>query len=222
MEEPKRQILVVDDHPVFRLGLKTVLDEEPSFTVVACVGTAAEALSKLRESHCDAALLDISLPGANGIELVKQIKAEHPDLAMLLVSMHDEAVYALRALRAGALGYVMKREGPDAVLTALRKVLAGQISVSPEMGERLIYRMAHGESSGAGTPIDNLTDRELEILALIGQGQSSHQIAKALHLSVKTVESHRLHIKVKLGLRSAPELVRFAMDWYEDQVAVNT
>lgn len=216
---PERRILVVDDHPVFRLGLVKLLEDEAGFSVCGTAGTAADALSFLRQQRCDAAVVDISLPGANGIELVKQILAEHPGLPILLVSMHDESVYALRALRAGALGYVMKRDAPTAIIDALGKILTGQIAVSPAFGEQLIYRMARGNAVGEGSPIDCLSDRELEVLHLVGEGQNSHQIANSLHLSVKTIETHRLHIKEKLGFKSAGEMVRFAMDWYREQAA---
>jgi DNA-binding NarL/FixJ family response regulator len=130
-------------------------------------------------------------------------------------------VYALRALRAGALGYIMKREGPEAIVEALRKVIRAQISVSSTFGEQLIYKMARVKELGEDSPLDCLSDRELEVLHLVGEGQNTHQIADALHLSVKTIESHRLHIKAKLGLKSAGEMVRFAMDWRRDQSAVN-
>ncbi len=217
----KRRILIVDDHPVFRLGLVKLLEDEPSLAVCGTVGTAADALTFLRQQRCDAAVVDISLPGANGIELVKQILAEHAGLPILLVSMHDESVYALRALRAGALGYVMKRDAPTAIVDALGKILSGQIAVSPAFGEQLIYRMARGNAVGEGSPIDCLSDRELEVLHLVGEGQNSHQIASSLHLSVKTIETHRLHIKEKLGFKSAGEMVRFAMDWYREQSAAD-
>jgi DNA-binding NarL/FixJ family response regulator len=213
----KRRILVVDDHPVFRVGVVKLLEAEPDLVVCGDVASALEALSALRQTPCDGVMVDISLPGANGIELIKQIKAEHPNMPILMMSMHDESLYALRSLRSGALGYVMKREGPEAMLNALRKVLSGQICVSSAFGEQLIFKMARGQETGSGSPIDNLSDRELEVLHLVGQGQSSHQIATSLHLSVKTIESHRLHIKEKLGFKNAAEMVRFAMDWHAEQ-----
>src|SRR4051795_1692835 len=146
----KKRLLVVDDHPIFRLGLVRLLENEPDLSVCGEVANAAEALSFLRRETCDAVLMDISLPGANGIELLKQIRAEHPKLPVLIVSMHDESVYALRALRSGALGYVTKSAGVDAVLEGLRKILDGQISVSPNFGEQLIYRVARGQGDGTG------------------------------------------------------------------------
>lgn len=215
--QAKRKIMVVDDHPIFRMGIVKLLEDQGDLSVCGEVASAIEALSALRDRPCDAVIVDISLPGANGIELIKQIKAEHPTIPILIMSMHDESLYALRALRSGALGYVMKREGPEAIVEALRKVLSGQICVSSSFGEQLIFKMARGQETGNGSPIDALSDRELEVLHLVGQGQSSQQIATSLHLSVKTIESHRLHIKEKLGFKNAAEMVRFAMDWHADQ-----
>jgi len=215
----KKRLLIVDDHVVYRLGLAALLESEGDVVVVGGVGTAPDALTFLRENACDGVIVDISLLGANGIELVKHIRAEHSSMPMLVVSMHDESVYALRALRCGALGYISKRAEPDKLLEALRKVLSGQVAVSDNFGNQLIYRVARGQEDGSSSPIDRLSDRELEVMELIGQGQSSQQIADSLHLSVKTVESHRLHIKEKLGCRSAAEMVRFAIDWHHEQEA---
>src|SRR3954471_14065836 len=150
----QKRILVVDDHAIYRLGLVRLLESEPDLTVTGDVASAAAALSHLRAEPCDLVIMDISLPGANGIELVKQIRAEHPNLPMLVVSMHDESVYAFRALRCGALGYINKRAEPEKLLEALRKVLAGQVAVSAEFGNQLIYRVARGQEDGKGSPID--------------------------------------------------------------------
>jgi DNA-binding NarL/FixJ family response regulator len=212
-EAQRHRVLLVEDHPIFRHGLKQLIESEPDLTVFAEADTAAHAISKLREEEADVAVIDISLPGANGIELLKHIKAEHPKLPVLVVSAHDEDQYALRALRAGASGYVMKREAADVLVAALRRVLAGQVYVSGAFGEQLIFRTVKAGENGAASPLDTLSDRELEVLELIGRGKSSRDIADALHLSVKTIESHRLHIKEKLGCKSAPEMVRFACDW---------
>ena len=156
--------------------------------------------------------MDISLPGADGIELVKHLHSEHPKLPILVISAHDERVYAMRALRAGAFGYLMKREGEHLLISALRSVLARKVWVSPAFGEQLIYKVASG-SAGGVSPLDSLSDRELEVLRLIGEGKSSREIAEALHLSVKTVESHRLHVKEKLKLDTSSALIRFAAEW---------
>jgi len=215
----KKKIFLVEDHPIFRRGLMQLINNEADLEVSGEVDSAPQAVSRLRERAADAAVLDISLQGTNGLELIKQIRAEHPVLPILVLSMHDETVYALRALRAGANGYLMKGEAPDTVLSGLRKVLLGEVAVSPQFGEQLIYRVVQSGRAGEPSPIDALTDRELEILDLVGRGRSSRQIAADLHLSTKTVESHRLHIKDKLGLKSAAELVRFGVEWVNREKA---
>jgi DNA-binding NarL/FixJ family response regulator len=223
---PKSRIFLVDDHPIFRQGLAKMIGMEEDLEVCGQATSAAQAMDALRRIDATAAVVDISLPGADGIELVKHLHAEHPKLPILVISAHDERVYALRALRAGACGYLMKREGEDLLIPALRGVLAGKVWVSPAFGEQLIYKVARGGVSGdsggaggpGGSPLDALSDRELEVLRLIGEGKSSHEIADGLHLSIKTVESHRLHVKEKLGLKSSTELVRFAAEWVCMQV----
>jgi len=212
LQNAKRRIFIVDDHPIFRQGLAKMIGLEADLEVCGEATSAAQAMDALRRIEADAAVVDISLPGADGIELVKHLHAEHPSLPILVISVHDERVYALRALRAGAFGYLMKREGEHLLIPALRGVLAGKVWVSPVFGEQLIYKVARSADGGT-SPLDALSDRELEILRLIGDGKSSHDIAEALHLSIKTVESHRLHVKEKLGLRSSAELVRFAAEW---------
>lgn len=218
MANARWNVFVVDDHPIFRHGIVQVINSEPDFIVCGEAATAPQALSSLRELEADAAVLDVSLQGANGIELLKQIHAEHPDLPALMLSMHDEKHYALRSLRAGASGYIMKREDVDTFLGALRRVIAGEIVVSSTFGQELIYRVVQCGNNQDDSPINVLTDREAEVLQLIGQGRSSREIADLLHLSVKTVESHRLHMKEKLRLRSAAELLRFAVDWAAQRV----
>lgn len=210
-------VFVVDDHPIFRHGIVQLINTEPDFFVCGEASSAPQALSALRTVDADAAIIDVSLQGANGIELLKQIRAEHPDLPVLMLSMHDEKHYALRALRAGAAGYIMKREDVDTFLAALRRVVAGETVVSPTFGQELIYRVVSSASSQSDSPINVLTDREVEVLQLIGEGRSSREIAGDLNLSVKTVESHRLHMKEKLRLKNAAELVRFATDWVTQQ-----
>ncbi|MGV3532651.1 MAG: response regulator [Chthoniobacteraceae bacterium] len=210
-------VFVVDDHPIFRHGIVQLINSEPDFLVCGEASSAPQALSALRTVDADAAVIDVSLQGANGIELLKQIRAEHPDLPVLMLSMHDEKHYALRALRAGPAGYIMKREDVDTFLTALRRVVAGETVVSPTFGQELIYRVVSSENSQSDSPINVLTDREVEVLQHIGEGRSSREIATDLNLSVKTVESHRLHMKEKLRLKNAAELVRFATDWVAQQ-----
>ena len=209
----KRGVMVVDDHPLFRKGVVQLLNEEPDIEVRAQAGNHNDALEAIRHHDLDLALVDISLEGgANGIELLKSIRAERPRLPVLILSMHDETLYAERALRAGARGYVMKREALDQVVTAIRTVLDGEIFISPLMSNRLIYDHIHG-GDYSRSPVDRLSDRELEILQLIGKGHDVHDIAMGLHLSPKTVEAHRAHIKEKLNLPNAREVVRFATSW---------
>lgn len=211
----KRRILIVDDHPVLRHGLQQILNAEEDLLVCAEAHDAGSALESLRQSKPDLALVDITLAGMNGIELIKYMKAESERLPIIVLSMHDESLYAMRALRAGANGYVMKAAAQGQILDAIRKVLAGEIYVSQVFGAQLIYKTVRG--IGGDSPIEGLTDRELEVLQLIGQGKGSREIAEQLHLSVKTIESHRLHIKEKLGLETAAELVRFAVEWVSEQ-----
>lgn len=213
----KTRILIVDDHPVFRLGLANLIDGQPNSAVCGHAGTAPQALEATRNLDPDLVVLDISLPGTNGIELIKLIKAEKPSLAILVVSMHDETLYGLRGLQAGALGYVMKSEAMDHIAQAIATVMAGKIYVSPKFSEKLIFRAIRPADSLTTSPIDQLSDRELEVLQLIGKGHSSISIAEQLHLSVKTIETHRAHVKEKLGCRDSEELVRFAIEWVAQQ-----
>jgi DNA-binding NarL/FixJ family response regulator len=209
----QKRILIVDDHPVFRHGIIALLSAEPDFFVCGEADSAPAALDAMRRLQPDVAMLDISLQGTNGIELVKLMRAEQPRLPILMLSMHDESLYALRALRAGARGYVMKNEALDNVLVAMRKVLAGDIYVSPRFSERLVFKAIQSLDGGMGSPVDRLSDRELEVLQLLGKGFGTREIANELHLSVKTIETHRAHIKEKLGFKDASEMVRFAIDW---------
>jgi DNA-binding NarL/FixJ family response regulator len=209
----QKQILIVDDHPVFRRGIAALISEQKDLSVCGEADSAAHALEAMRRLKPDIALLDISMPGTNGIELIKLMMAEQPKLAVLMLSMHDESLYALRALRAGAKGYVMKAEAMNLVLTALRKVMNGEIYVSPRFSERLVFKAIQSLEGGMGSPVDKLSDRELEVLQLLGKGFGTREIANELHLSVKTIETHRAHIKEKLGFKDAGEMVRFSIDW---------
>jgi len=211
--ERKRGVLVVDDHPLFLKGVVQLLSDEPDIEVRAQAGSAKEALDALRRHRLDLAVVDISLEGGtNGIELTKAIRAERPRLPVLILSMHDETLYAERALRAGARGYVMKREALDQFIIAVRAVLDGEIFISPVMSNRMVYDHIHG-GDYSRSPVDRLSDRELEVLQLIGKGHDIRDIAKGLDLSAKTVETHRAHIKEKLNLANAREVTRFATNW---------
>ena len=213
----KRRILLVDDHPLFRRGMGALLDSQDDMEVRGEAENSGGALEAIRRERFDLAIVDIGLRGsANGIELMKSIKAEHPELPVLMVSMYDESLYAERALRAGARGYVMKREALDCVLGAIRDVLRGEIYISPAMSKRMIFDHIHG-SGEARSAVERLSDRELEVFQLIGEGRDMHEIAKILHLSKKTVEAHRANIKEKLGVTSAREVVRYASQWVNQQ-----
>jgi DNA-binding NarL/FixJ family response regulator len=213
-----KRIIIVDDHPLFRKGLEQLIDStDDGLAICGEASNAAEAMSAIRELKPDLAIVDLSLPGANGIELIKNVRAEFPKLPILVLSMHDESLYALRALRAGAQGYVMKEEALEKVIGAIRGVFAGQPYLSPNMSAKLISSFASGK--GESNPTDKLSDRELEILELIGKGRDVREIAKLLHLSPKTVETHRAHIKEKLNLANARQVARYAVQWI-DQKAI--
>jgi DNA-binding NarL/FixJ family response regulator len=219
MTAEKQRVLIIDDHPVFRHGITAMINAEPDLEVCGEAGSAPAALEAMRRLQPNVVLVDISLPGTNGIELLKSIKAESPKLPMLVVSMHDESLYALRALRAGALGYVMKAEALDSILTAIRKVLMGEPYLSPKFSERLVFKAIRSIDEGLGSPVDKLSDRELEVLNLMGRGFGAQDIANELHLSVKTIETHRAHIKEKLDFHDSKEMVRFAIEWVAQQHA---
>jgi DNA-binding NarL/FixJ family response regulator len=208
-----KRIVIVDDHPLFRKGLEQLIHSEGTFAVCGEAGNAAEAMDVIRELDPNLAIVDLSLPGANGIELIKNIRAEFPKLPILVLSMHDESLYALRALRAGAEGYVMKHEAMANVIQAIHEVFSGRPYLSPAMASQIITKFAQGPSKGEVDATERLSDRELEILELIGKGIEVPQIAKTLHLSPKTVETHRAHIKEKLNLTNARQVARFAVQW---------
>lgn len=215
----RRRIIIVDDHPLFRHGIAKLISGEPDFVLVAEAAAAPQALDAIRKQKPDLVVLDISLKGPNGIELMKMIKAEDPKLPVLILSMHDELLYAERALRAGARGYVMKQEAMERVMTAMREVLRGEIYLSQGMSRRVIHEHIQGSGERGTLPIDRLSDREMEVLQLIGQGRGVREIAQELNLSVKTIESHREHIKQKFNFTSAREVARYAVQWVTDHGA---
>ena len=208
-----KRIVIVDDHPLFRKGLEQLIHSDGAFAVCGEASNASEAMDVIRKLDPDLAIVDVRLPGANGIELIKNIRAEFPKLPILVLSMHDESLYALRALRAGAQGYVMKQEALANVVQAIHEVFTGRPYLSPAMAAQVIINFAQTRSEGEADVIDRLSDRELEILELIGKGNEVRQIGKLLHLSPKTVETHRAHIKEKLNLASAHQVGRFAVQW---------
>ena len=208
-----KRIVIVDDHPLFRKGLEELIHSDGTFAVCGEAGNASEGIDVIRKLNPNLVIVDLSLPGANGIELIKNIRAEFPKLPILVLSMHDESLYALRALRAGAEGYVMKHEAMANVIQAIREVFNGRPYLSPAMAAQVITRFAQGQGESRASEIDQLSDRELEILELIGKGNEVRQIAKSLRLSPNTVETHRAHIKEKLNLANARQVGRFAVQW---------
>jgi len=207
------RILVVDDHPLFRHGLVQLLNSERTFNVIGEASSAPEALTLIRRLNPTMVIVDLGLKGPSGLELTKSVRVEFPKMPVLILSMHDEPTYAVRALRAGANGYVTKEEALASVLVAVREVITGRTYLSPGMASEVISNVVLSKAGPGATPTDQLTDRELEILERIGQGEEVKAIAEALHLSPKTVETHRAHIKEKLHLRNAREVARFAVQW---------
>ena len=206
----KRKVLLVDDHPIVRQGMALLINREPDLIVCADAEESNAALQALESCRPDLAIVDISLPGRDGLELLKMIRARDPQLPVLILSMHGETIYAERALRAGANGYIMKQEATDKVLVAIRRILNSEVYVSEQVASRMLRQM--GRSSAERSPLDGLSDRELEVFRRMGEGQSTRQIADELHLSVKTVETHQAHLKDKLSLRSSRELVQYAIE----------
>lgn len=207
----KRKVLVVDDHPIVREGMALLINREPDLTVCAAAEESNAALDAIESLRPDLAIVDISLPGRDGLELLKMIRAKDPQMPVLILSMHGETTYAERALRAGANGYIMKQEATDKVLVAIRRILNREIYVSEEIGNRMLRHLVGVHDSGR-SPMDGLSDRELEVFRRMGEGQSTRQIAEELHLSVKTIETHQARLKEKLSLRTSRELVQYAIE----------
>jgi DNA-binding NarL/FixJ family response regulator len=214
---PRKRVLLIDDHPFMRAGLGQLIQQQPDLEVGGEAGNPAEAFAALAKSRPDIVLTDLTMPGRSGLEFIKDVIAADPTIAVLVVSMHDEAVYAERALRAGARGYIMKEAGGEALLGAIRQVLRNEIYVSPRMSARILESVSTRRPRGSSSPIETLTDREFEVFQLIGQGKSTRDIATQLHLSPKTVDVHRSHIKEKLELKDVTALVRHAVRWVETQ-----
>jgi len=209
----KRRILVVDDHPIVRQGLTLMINREPDLVVCGEAEEAKGALQVLASTHPDVLIVDISLNGPDGLDLLKSIRTTDAALPVLILSMHDESIYAERALRAGANGYIMKQEATEKVLVAVRRILNGEIYVSDRIANKMLKHYITGSGTLRNSTINDLSDRELEVFRLIGEGHGTRQIAEELHLSVKTVESYQAHIKDKLCLRSSRELMQHAIQW---------
>jgi DNA-binding NarL/FixJ family response regulator len=209
----RKRILVVDDHPMMRDGLRQLIGNEPDLEVCGEAEDVAEALKLAESLKPDVAIVDITLRSSNGLELIKDLHIRSPDTAVLVLSMHDESLYAERVLRAGGRGYIMKQEGGKKIIEGLRRILSGSAYVSENISARILDSLSgHTQNRSA---VSSLTDREFEVFQLIGQGLSTTEMAEKLHVSVKTIEVHRVNIKNKLGVPTAPELIRFAVRWLE-------
>jgi DNA-binding NarL/FixJ family response regulator len=208
----KKRILVVDDHPMMREGLCGVIDREPDMMVCGEAENAQQAMNAVRKLEPDLALVDITLPGKSGLELVKDIKAIHPRVVVLAISMHDESLYAERMLRAGASGYITKQQPPEELIKAIRQVLDKHVYVSEEVSESFLRRFSC-QPQADSSPMKLLTDREFEVMQLLGQGKSPKEIAAQLHLSAKTIAVHSANIRQKLKLKTTARLIRFAVQW---------
>jgi len=209
----KHRILLVDDHAIVREGFMEIINSMPDLQVCGQAGTVGKTIDAVSRLKPDAVVVDLSLQGGSGLELIKDLKALHPRLPMLVLSMHDEALYAERALRAGALGYVMKREEAGTVMRAMRSVLRGEVYVSESMRGRMLHKLVGRAKEIRGKGVKGFSDRELEIFQMIGEGLTTRQVAQKLHVSVSTVETHRAHLKEKLNLRNGAELMRAAVEW---------
>lgn len=214
-----RKILLIDDHPIMRHGLAQLIRMEPGLDVCGEAGSAADGLTAVGKLKPDLVVVDLTLPDKNGLELIKDIQAMYPGTQCIVLSMHDESLYAERALRAGARGYIMKETAAENLITAVQRVLGGSIYVSESIASRMLEQATGQRGKGGSTGIDQLTDRELDVLAMIGKGTPTKLIADKLNISARTVEAHRAHIKEKLGITDGPALVRYAVQWVESRVA---
>ena len=214
--EGRAKILVVDDHAMTRYGMVQLLNQQNDLTVCGEAETAHRALAAVEASKPDMVLVDLTMPGRSRLELIKDIHVMHPGVDVLVVSMHDESLYAERVLRLGARGYIMKNEGGKKLLEAIRRVLQGKVYVSENISENILNTMS-GRPTTTPSALASLTDRELEVFQCIGQGLTTRAIADQLHMSVKTVETHRLHIREKLDVKSGPELIKYAVRWVGTQ-----
>jgi DNA-binding NarL/FixJ family response regulator len=211
--EKKSRVLLVDDHPIVRQGLALLIDREEDLCVCGEADGAHSAFHAITTLRPDLVVLDISLNGPDGLDVLKEIRTKSTNLPVLILSMHDESIYAERAMRAGANGYIMKQEATEKVLVAIRRILQGDVYLSDRLTSTMLQQYVRGAAPGKGSPLVSLTDRELEVFRLIGEGHGTRQIAEELHLSVKTIESYQAHIKEKLALRNARELVQHAIEW---------
>lgn len=213
----KNRIFIVDDHPIVRKGLGQLINQEEDLVICGEAENAEAALELLKKVKPDLAIVDISLRGIDGIELTKLIRARFDSIPVLVVSMHDESLFAERALKVGARGYIMKQEAIEKMMEAIRKVLRGELYVSERVSANIVKRFVDGKADGMSSPEELLSDRELEVFQLIGQGFATRQIAEQLHVSIKTVEAYRANIKEKLNLKNATELIKHAVHWIDNR-----
>jgi DNA-binding NarL/FixJ family response regulator len=212
-EVKKTGVLIVDDHPIIRFGLAKIINSQPDFAAIGEADDAATAMEAIKTLKPDCAVIDISLKNSSGLELIKDIRIRYSNLPILAISMHDESLYAERVLRAGAQGYIMKEEATENLVTAIRKVMSGQVYTSSRMAAKMVRKLISGKAGTNTSPVERLSDRELEVFSLIGQGYGTRQISEKLYLSIKTIETYRAHIKEKLGFASATELLQYAIQW---------
>ncbi len=208
----EKKILIIEDHPIVRKGFSMLINQDDELQTIGEAGDYHSALEMVRNTEADLILLDLSLGDGNGIELIKEIKVINPALPVLVVSLHDENLYAERALKAGAKGYVMKSEATDNILTAIKKIMNGEVYLSEGMKDKFINRMA-GMGKEGSSPMDILSDREFEVFQFIGDGRTTKEIAQFLNLSIKTVETYKSHIKTKLEIKDSTDLIRRAVEW---------
>lgn len=219
-EMDKHKVMIVEDHPIALEGLSLAINEQDHLELMEAAGTAREALDVMSEQVPDVAVIDLELPDKGGLDLIEDIKNQHPDVAMLVVSAHSEALYAERALNAGALGYIHKNKAIRHIVEGIEQVLSGEVYVSEETSQRLVRKQIGSNAMNHGAPEESLSDREMEVFEHIGRGYSSREIGEKLDISVKTVESHRARIKKKLDLSNARELLRYAIQWLVGESAV--
>lgn len=212
----KTRVIIVEDHPLFRAQLALLVNKEPDLTVCGEADNIKQAMELIQSLKPDAAVIDITLKGSSGLELIKDLKAQGIELPVLVLSMHDESLYAERVIRAGAKGYITKDEASDKVMSAIRKVMAGEIYLSDSMTSRMLKNLS-GRGGGEGSPIERLTDRELEVFQMIGKGKTAREIAESLNLGLTTIDTYRARIKEKLNLKNATELIHEAAEWVRAQ-----
>lgn len=211
------RVLLVDDHPITRQGIRALVEQLPGAEICGEADGAPKAIELVNKLHPDLTIVDITLKSTNGIELTKNLRVLEPNMQVLIVSMHDENIYAERALRAGAMGYLMKQEASENILTAIRRIRGGEIYLSDRIKDKMLHRLVNHRNEEFVSPIETLSDREMEVFQLIGNGYGTRQIATKLNLSVKTIDSYREHLKEKLSLGTGSDLVRYAIQWVKSQ-----